>query len=501
MYVLVSCSHQLLSAVRNSEFELPRSVKRSGPHALLLSISLPPFMFSSSALDLPSYAESAELGFGKSLAFDASSTSAIGFLKHSLSIILDNQDSKQIFYFLLLNLSYMFVQLAYGVWTNSLGLISDAIHMFFDCLALAVGLFASVMSKWPPNPKYSYGYNRIETVAAFFNSVFLVLISVSIVVEGIQRIINPPEMNTQRLLLVSFVGLVVNLVGIFAFNHGHAHGHGGHDHGHGHGHGHGHDHHHGHSANMQGVFLHILADTLGSVGVIVSTLLIQWFGWTGFDPIASLFIAILIVLSVLPLIKQSSAVLMLELEDNMVYQVEGTLNELRQLKGVAGIFQPRFWPNEAETLVGSLHVQAHDGTDLQELRRRVSELLMSHIDGLKEVCVQVESQSAARARISNTSNNNTSNYHQQFQPNGAGTLGGYYYNNNNNSHNHGFHMGTMNYRSTPVAAMSGASPLPPLASLGSVALDPQSLSSSSPPIPSTMVPSPIPMHKKQTKKE
>lgn len=111
------------------------------------------------------------------MAFDTSSMSVVGFIKHSLSIILDNQDSKQIFYFLLLNLSYMFVQLAYGVWTNSLGLISDgmdylffiiqliltfiplmtAIHMFFDCLALAVGLFASVMSKWPPNPRYSYG--------------------------------------------------------------------------------------------------------------------------------------------------------------------------------------------------------------------------------------------------------------------------------------------------------------------------------------------------------
>lgn len=97
-------------------------------------------------------------------------------------------------------------------------------------------------------------YNRIETVAAYFNGVFLVLISVSIVVEGIERIIDPPEMNTQRLLLVSFVGLVVNLVGIFAFNHGHAHGHshGGHDHHHHH---HGHDHGHGHSANMQGKWM------------------------------------------------------------------------------------------------------------------------------------------------------------------------------------------------------------------------------------------------------
>jgi Co/Zn/Cd efflux system component len=79
--------------------------------------------------------------------------------------------------------------------------------------------------------------------------VFLVLISLSIITEAIQRLIHPPEMNTHRLLFISFVGLVVNLVGIFAFNHGHAHAGHGHDHGHSHGHG-GHD--HGHSANMQG---------------------------------------------------------------------------------------------------------------------------------------------------------------------------------------------------------------------------------------------------------
>ncbi|KAI8137415.1 cation efflux family-domain-containing protein [Fennellomyces sp. T-0311] len=448
-------------------------------------------MFSSSVFDLPTHVDSAEMGFGKSLAFDASSTSVLGFLKHSLSIILDNQESKQIFYFLLLNLSYMFVQLAYGVWTNSLGLISDAIHMFFDCVALAVGLFASVMSKWPPNPKYSYGYNRIETISAYFNGVFLVLISVSIVVEAIERLIDPPEMNTQRLLLVSFVGLIVNLVGIFAFNHGHAHGH---SHGHGHDHhhhGHDHGHGHGHSANMQGVFLHILADTLGSVGVIVSTLLIQWFGWTGFDPIASMFIAILIVLSVLPLIRQSGAVLMLELEDNVVNQVEGTLNELTQLKGVVAVNQPRFWPNEAETLVGSLHVQAHDDADLQDVRRRVSELLMSHIDGLKEVCVQVETESAARARMK---------AHQQS--------GGFFYSNAGATAPAAFHAGA-----TTATAINGNSvnfrspmmpPQPTVATMSAGLPDQSPVPSQyAPPPPAVSAPPPAgsPLMKKQTKKE
>ncbi|KAI8982621.1 cation efflux family-domain-containing protein [Pilobolus umbonatus] len=367
-------------------------------------------MFSNSVLDLPTHVDSLESGYGKSAFFDTSNTSIVLFLKHSLSVILENNDSKQIFYFLLLNLSYMFVQLVYGVWTNSLGLISDAIHMFFDCLALGIGLFAAVLSKWPSNQKYSYGYNRIETVAAFFNGVFLVLISCSIVLEAVQRLIHPPEMNTHRLLLVSFLGLVVNLIGIFAFNHGHAHGHshGGHSHGehshdHGHGHGHGHgDHGHGHSANMQGVFLHIMADTLGSAGVIVSTLLIQWFGWTGFDPIASLFIAVLIVLSVIPLIRQSASVLMLELSDDTVNQVEGTLDQVRRMEGVTGVDKCRFWPNEAETVVGSIHVLVQDYTHSQTLRTTITDLFKKNVDGLLEICIQIEASNSTR--LSRTSN-------------------------------------------------------------------------------------------------
>ncbi|KAG2234626.1 hypothetical protein INT48_003434 [Thamnidium elegans] len=388
-------------------------------------------MFSTSMLDLPTHAESAELGYGKTLVFDAAATSMLGFVKHSLSIILGNNDSKQIFYFLLLNLSYMFVQLAYGVWTNSLGLISDAIHMFFDCLALGIGLFASVMSKWPSNQKYSYGYNRIETVAAFFNGIFLVLISCSIVIEAVQRLVHPPEMSTDRLLLVSFVGLIVNLVGIFAFNHGHAHGGHGHDHGH-----HGHDHGHGHSANMQGVFLHIMADTLGSAGVIVSTLLIQWFGWTGFDPIASLFIAVLIVLSVIPLIRQSASVLMLELSDHVVNQVEGTLDEVKRIPGVASVDNYRFWPNEAETVVGSIHVLVQDGVKAQDIRRTVTEIFTSHIDGLKEICVQVESVSSARLH-----KQQQQQQQQQQQPMG------FYTPTNNNTYHH-THTNPTNFRAT-----------------------------------------------------
>ncbi|TIB76480.1 hypothetical protein E3Q23_01853 [Wallemia mellicola] len=242
--------------------------------------------------------------------------------------------------------------LVYGVYTNSLGLISDAIHMAFDNLAIAIGLFASIMATWKPDSDFTYGYGRVETLSGFANGVLLIL--------SIERIINPPEMEVSQLMVVSLGGLFVNLFGMFAMggvfimlmsaiavhsytndeskplkasaimSHSHAteepksqdygglfgsagsHGHDdehAHHHEHSHTHTdhhkeHSHDHSHNshHSHNMRGVFLHILADTMGSVGVVISTLMIQYWGWTGFDPIASLFIAVLIIASVVPLV-------------------------------------------------------------------------------------------------------------------------------------------------------------------------------------------------------
>lgn len=161
-------------------------------------------------------------------------------LQSYLRTILASPESRKIFYFLLLNLAFMLVQMLYGVWTNSLGLISDAVHMAFDCMAIGMGLFASVMSGWEKNERFTYGYGRVETLSGFANGIFLILISVFIIFEAVQRLLvsflmlvftlidhpyrlDPPEMNTNQLLLVSSVGLGVNLFGMFAMGGHHHH--------------------------------------------------------------------------------------------------------------------------------------------------------------------------------------------------------------------------------------------------------------------------------------
>ncbi|CAG2179938.1 unnamed protein product, partial [Oppiella nova] len=106
-----------------------------------------------------------------------------------LRLILSDKNSRNLFLFLLLNLSFAFVELSYGIWTNSLGLISDSFHMFFDCTALLAGLAASVITKWRSNERFSYGYVRAEVIAGFVNGLFLLFIAFFIFSEAVERAI------------------------------------------------------------------------------------------------------------------------------------------------------------------------------------------------------------------------------------------------------------------------------------------------------------------------
>jgi len=282
-----------------------------------------------------------------------------------IRLILSDTNSRNLLGFLLLNLTFAFVELVYGVWTNSLGLISDSFHMFFDCTGLLAGLVATVITKWKSNEKYTYGYVRAETLAGFINGLFLLFISFFILSEAVERLVEPPEVKHERLLVVSVLGLLVNLVGIFVFQHGgagHGHSHGG-DGGHGHSHDGGHGHSHGggkggsNSQIMQGVFLHILADTLGSVGVIVSALLMQWFGWMIADPVCSIFIAVLIALSVGSLVADSVAILMQRTPKALDHSLPEACQKVMQLEGVQAVQETHFWTLCSNYYCGGLKLE------------------------------------------------------------------------------------------------------------------------------------------------
>lgn len=333
------------------------------------------------------------------------------------------------------------------IFVSHIGLISDSFHMFFDCTGLLAGLVASVITKWKANDKYSYGYVRAEVLAGFVNSLFLLFISMFILSEGVERAIEPPEVRNhifchsktpndpnrllfvifqvkhERLFVVSVLGFIVNLIGIYAFQHGHGHSHGGGGHGHSHS-SHSHDHHndlllnnHGHSHNnhndhghshggghghshsmapsngassqiMRGVFLHILADTLGSVGVIISAVLMHLFGWMRADPICSIFIALLIALSVLGLIKESAQVLMMRQPESIDYALSQSYQKLTGLAGVYSVQEPHFWTLCSDVYVGAIKLEVSENADAKYVTKQARMIFESI--GIKHMTIQLD---------------------------------------------------------------------------------------------------------------
>nr|XP_033785760.1 zinc transporter 5 isoform X2 [Geotrypetes seraphini] len=342
-------------------------------------------------------------------ALQRNSPSLPRFIKESLKQILEESDSRHIFYFLCLNLAFTFVELFYGTWTNSLGLVSDGFHMLFDCSALVMGLLAALMTRWKATRIFSYGYGRVEILSGFINGLFLMVIAFFVFTESVTRLFDPPDIDTNMLTPVSVGGLLVNLVGICAFSHAHSHSHGAsrggcqsHDHGHSHGHGHCHsDHGHGHghshrssgggmNANMKGVFLHVLADTLGSVGVIISTILIQQFGWLIADPICSLFIAVLIFASVIPFLKDACQVILLRIPPEVEKEIHIALEKIERLDSIISYRDPHFWRHSASVVAGTIHVQIISDAVEQRIIQQVTSILKDA--GINNLAVQVEKE-------------------------------------------------------------------------------------------------------------
>uniref|UniRef100_A0A4W6FVR6 Zinc transporter n=1 Tax=Lates calcarifer TaxID=8187 RepID=A0A4W6FVR6_LATCA len=357
--------------------------------------------------------------------------------------ILADKTSRNLFSFLCLNLSFAFVELMYGIWSNSLGLISDSFHMFFDCTALLAGLAASVISRWRSNDSFSYGYVRAEVLAGFVNGLFLIFTAFFIFSEGVERALEPPDVHHERLLPVSVAGLLVNLVGIFVFqhgghghshgdeghghshslfngslNHGHSHGHDHHSkHGHGHGHGHGHSHDdHGHSHGGHGhsheephchdserkqqfvltllllfqmsVLLHIIADTLGSIGVIISALLMQKYDLMIADPICSMLIAILIGVSVVPLLKESIGILMQRTPPSLDHALPECYQRVQQLQGVYNLQEPHFWTLCTDVYIGTLKLLVAPDADTRWILSQTHHIFTQA--GVRQLYVQID---------------------------------------------------------------------------------------------------------------
>ena len=214
--------------------------------------------------------------------------------------------------------SMMCVELIAGLYSGSLALLADAGHMLTDASALTMSLFAAWIAARPPTTEKTYGYYRTEILAALVNGVAMWLIVVWIYARAMQRLRHPSEVQTGLMLLAAVFGLVANLVSSQILMRASAQ-----------------------SLNVRGAQLHVLGDALGSCGVIVAGILIRLKGWRLADPLASLFIGLLIAGSSWILIRQAVTVLLQATPRHV--DITRLTDELRAVEGVREVHDLHAW--------------------------------------------------------------------------------------------------------------------------------------------------------------
>ena len=265
---------------------------------------------------------------------------------------------------LVLVCGYMLAELIGGWFANSLALLADAGHMFSDAAALALSFFAMWMADRPSPPRRTFGYHRAEILAAMVNGALLIAVSAYIVIEAIQRMRHPESVHGHMMMGVAVGGLLVNLA-CLGILHRDRHS----------------------SLNMQGAWLHVLSDALGSVGAIIAGLMVAWFGWHWADPVASTIIAVLIVHASWRLLCEAVAVLM-ESAPKAI-DIDRVHAAIAMTTGVLGVHDLHIWTITTGMDSLSAHVVVQDGVIHGDVLRNLSKMLSEEF-GIDHTTIQIE---------------------------------------------------------------------------------------------------------------
>ncbi|MFW7190402.1 MULTISPECIES: cation diffusion facilitator family transporter [Lysinibacillus] len=263
---------------------------------------------------------------------------------------------------------YMVVEAIGGFLTNSLALLSDAGHMLSDSISLGIAMLAFMFGEKAASYSKTYGYKRFEILAAVLNGITLIGIALFIFYEAIERFTNPPEVATTGMLIISIIGLFVNILVAWIMMRGSDTK---------------------DNLNMRGAFLHVLSDMLGSVGAIVAALLIMFFGWGWADPLASVIVALLVVRSGYHVTKASIHVLMEGTPSNV--DVQEIIQLIEQTDGIESIHDLHIWTITSGTNALSCHAVVNDQLKIAESEHilRKIEHNLQHKD-IKHVSIQLE---------------------------------------------------------------------------------------------------------------
>jgi cobalt-zinc-cadmium efflux system protein len=262
------------------------------------------------------------------------------------------------------------VELAAGLLAGSLALLADAAHMVSDTASLGVAFFAAWLAMRPATPRRSFGFRRAEILAALFNGVALVAVAIWIFIAALGRLGDPPDVPGGWILAVGFVGLVVNVLAAWVLARA---GSG--------------------SLNVRAALGHVLADLLGSAGVIVAGAVVLATGWNYADPLAALAIGLLVLAGSWRILRESVAILLEETPAGIDADEVGHV--LAAAEGVVEVHDLHIWTITSGFPALSAHVLVAPGGDCHGVRRDLERILHERF-GLDHTTLQVEHAGSER---------------------------------------------------------------------------------------------------------
>jgi cobalt-zinc-cadmium efflux system protein len=265
----------------------------------------------------------------------------------------------------LLTTAMMVAEVGGGLWSGSLALLADAGHMMVDALALLLAFVGAWMAARPADAQRSYGYGRIEVLVGFVNALVQFVLVGWIVYEAITRLRHPGAILSGLMLSVAVVGLLVNAL-VLRMLHDHAHD----------------------DLNMAGARLHVLGDLLGSLAAVAAALAIRWLGWLWADPLLSLLVSLLILLSAWRLLRKSAHIL-LEGVPEGVDSAEVEM-ALRSADGsIRDIHHLHVWQLASGMRMATLHAELGDHSDSAEALAAIKRVLRERF-GIEHATVQID---------------------------------------------------------------------------------------------------------------
>lgn len=267
----------------------------------------------------------------------------------------------------ILNATITVVEIIGGVVSGSLALLSDAFHNFGDSLSIIMGYVAQVVAGRPENSRRTYGYRRAEILSAFLNALFLIIMSIFLIVEAIQRLSQPTRINGKIMLIVAVIGLIANLLSALLLHAG------------------SHD-----SLNIKATYLHVLSDSLSSVAVIIGAIILMYVNVPWLDPLLTIVVAIYIAMEAWPIIKKTIEILM---QSAPQLDYDAIKKDILGIDGVEGVHHVHAWSMDEHRVIFSAHINCRDMriSDCEQVYRQIEKLLTTKYN-ISHVTLQAECQ-------------------------------------------------------------------------------------------------------------